>query len=205
MKNSSFAEGGYMYNVLHRPVDRLMASFCLTLVMLVVATVLSFFVPTAVYLAVLFGPGAFLFAFGGLPTRRHWSYGLTTNQKLAIERYYSADDETRKLFPADFVETVRNAKAGSGGTKNNDQYLLAAAAEKILTTAQKRKETLNIRDDKVEVALEFIRQNVEALELDTTARQEVASVGEMPKTAKKMIGRKVVEVPNPLYGRVQDR
>jgi hypothetical protein len=27
----------------------------------------------------------------------------------------------------------------------------------------------------------------------------------MPKTLKKMVGRKVVEVPNPLYGKVQDR
>jgi hypothetical protein len=182
-----------------------MASFCLTLVMLVVATALSFFVPTAVYLAVLFGPGVLLFTFGGLPTRKHWSYGLTTNQQLAIERYYSADAETQKLFPANFVETVRNAKAGSGGTKNNDQYLLAVAAQDILTAAQKRKETLSIRDDKVEVALEVMRQNVEALELDTTARQEVASVGETPKTIKKMVGRKVVEIPNPLYGRMQDR
>ena len=206
MKNSSLAEGGKMYALLHRPVDRLMVSFSLTLVMLVVATVLSFFVPTAVYLTVLFAPGIFLFAFGGIPTRKHWSYGLNTNQKLAIERYLSCDEETKKLFPADFINTVRNAK-GSGpneDSRGSDTYLLAKAAQDIVTAAQLRKEALNVRDDKVEVALEVMRQNVESLNYDTAVLVEVESAGQ-PKTLKKMVGRKVIEVPNPLYGKVQDR
>lgn len=207
MKNKALAENGFLYKFLAKPADRYMTAFGVTLFMLVVATVLSFFLPAAVYLSIMFAPGVSIALFGGTLPRRHWTYGLNTNQRLAIERYESCDEETKKLFPADFVKTVRNAK-GSGPNEDSygsDTHLLAAAAEKIVKAAAARKAALNVRDDNVEVALEMMRQSVESLELDTAVRQEVESTEQMPKTLKKMVGRKVVEIPNPLYNRVQDR
>jgi hypothetical protein len=182
-----------------------MLSFGLTLLMLIVATIVSIFVPhaTVLYLAIMFGPGVALLTFGGILPRKHWTYGLSANQRLAIERYRHADEETKRLFPENFEQTVRNAKGldnhGSDGI-GSDRYKLAKAADDIITAQRRKREALGVaEDDAVTVALTVMSQNVEALELDANALEPT-----MPKTIRKMVGRKIVEVPNPLY-RPQDR
>lgn len=204
MKNKTLAEGGFAYKMLHHHSDRLLTSFGLTLIMLIVATAASFFIPAAFYLPILFGPGAALYLFGGKLTRKHSYYGLSTNQRLAIERYESADEETQKMFPQGFVETVRNAKTLGPNTdgRGSDAYRLSVMAQKIIDAQAKRREASGMAvDDDVEVALQFMQQNIEAVESDTKLIKEVYG----PPTIKKMVGRKVVEMPNPLYGRVQDK
>lgn len=190
---SSLDKDGKLYGALHDPSDRLITSAVMTCVMLLVATGLSFFLPTTMVLMVLFAPGVLTFAFGGALPRRHKMYNLTTNQRLAIERYDNADKETQKLFPKGWVETVRNA---SGEGWNSDQHQLAAAAEKITTAAQKRNQSMNLRDDKVEVALKVLEENTKTLELDAEARKPVDPLDEIDK----------LELPAPKRRkRLQDR
>jgi hypothetical protein len=160
---------------LDSPSDRLVASIIVTVAMLLVATAVSFVAPLWVVLTVLFGPGILTFALGGTVVKKQWDYQLSTNQRLAIQRYRNADDETKKLFPKDWEKTVRNASENSGRLKDNDQYKLAAAAERIVSAAEARKKSLRIGDDKVIVALKMLEENSDMLEREVKENKEILS------------------------------
>lgn len=181
--SNSLQEGGGVYNALHDTSNRLITSAVMTCIMLLVATGLSFFLPTALVLGILAAPGLLTFTFGGMLVRSHPMYNLSTNQRLAIERYREADKETQKMFPKGWEETVR--KASNSGHKS-DAYQLAAAADKIIKVAQERNQSLNLRDDRVEVALTVLKENTESLEREVKSNQEIYA-----PTPKRMIGRKV--------------
>jgi hypothetical protein len=200
LKSNTLAKGGSLYGSLHDASSRAITAAVITCVMLMVATGLSFFLPVGIVLAVLFTPGLLTFAFGGALTRSHYSYNLSTNQKLAIERYMNADVETKKSFPKDWIETVRSAS--TTGTMDED-YKLALAAEKLVNAAKKRQQSLKLGNDKVEVALQILGEQTESLERDAESLQQIHG----PSTMKQMAGRGTVEVPIPkrLRGRVQDR
>lgn len=203
LKSKALANGGALHGALADTSSRLITSAVMTCIMLLVATGLSFFLPTALVLLVLFAPGVLTFALGGTLPKMHYAHNLSTNQRLAIERYMEADDETKKSFPKDWMNTVRSASTTG---QMDEDYQLAAAAEKLVNVAKKRQQALKIGNDKVEVALLVLTENIESLERDAESRSEVFSE---PKTMKKMVGRQVVEVPIPERlrgrGRVQDR
>lgn len=172
IKSDSLKEGGSMYGYLHEPSERIIASAMVTCVMMVIGAGLSFVLPLLATLAVIFGPGLLLFALGGTLTRSHYTYGLSTNQRLAIERYLSADTETKKLFPRHFVETVR---AASTTERMDEDYQLAKAAEEIVTVAGKRRKALKLGDEKVGAALRIMTENVDMLQREVEARKEISS------------------------------
>lgn len=162
---------------LEKPADRLVASIIVTVAMLLVATAVSFVLPLWAVLVVLFGPGVLTFSLGGVVVKRQWDYNLSTNQRLAIERYRDADSDTKKMFPADWEKTVRNARGLGPGTDGigSDRYKLAAAAERIVKAADKRNKSLNVGDDKVIVALKMLEENTDMLEREAKENKEILS------------------------------
>jgi hypothetical protein len=202
VKSELFAEGGKLHGALHDTSNRVITSAVITCIMLLVATGLSFFLPMAIVLVALFAPGVLTFALGGIPSRRHYMYQLSTNQRLAIQRYMDADDETKKMFPRDWINTVRSASTTQKSNQQMDEdFDLAVAAQKIIDVSKKRQKVLGTGNDKVVVALKMIEENVDMMQRDIKDREEVAEVDDMPKTVRRMVGRKIVEEPNPLYGR----
>lgn len=182
LKSKALANGGALHNALADTSSRLITSAVMTCIMLLVATGLSFFLPTALVLMVLFAPGVLTFALGGTLPKMHYAHNLSTNQRLAIERYMNADEDTQKSFPKDWVNTVRSAS--TTGHMDED-YRLAAAAEKLVETAKKRQKALKVGNDKVEVALQMLTENTESLERDLESRNEVFG-----SSAPRAIGRK---------------
>lgn len=162
---------------LDSPSDRLVSSIIVTVAMLLVATAVSFVAPLWVVLTVLFGPGILTFALGGLVVRKQWDYNLNTSQRLAIERYRNADDETKKLFPKDWEKTVRNAKGLGPNTdgRGSDTYRLAVAAGRIVNAARARQKSLNVGDDNVIVALKVLEENADMLEREAQENKEILS------------------------------
>lgn len=147
--------------MLEKPSERFVISFIVTVFMLVMGFGLSFVLPAVIVIPLIFTPGVLVFAFGGMIPRRHWTYGLNTNQRLAIERYRNADEETKKYFPEGWEQTVRNAKGLGIGS---DTYKLAKAAEDIISSSRRYQKKMDTGDDAVVVALTVIRQNKELLD-----------------------------------------
>lgn len=159
------------------PSDRLIASIIVTVAMLLPATAVSFMAPLWVVLALIFGPGLLTFTLGGVVVRKQWDYNLNTSQRLAIERYRNADDETKKLFPKDWEKTVRNAKGLGPNTdgRGSDTYRLAVAAGRIVDAAKARQKSLNVGDDNVIVALKVLEENADMLEREAQENKEILS------------------------------
>lgn len=178
LKNEALGKDGVLYNALADTSSRLITSAVMTCIMLLVATGLSFFLPTALVLLVLFAPGVLTFALGGTLPKMHYAYNLTQNQRLAIEAYMESDETSRRDFPAGFIETVRKAK------NDKDQRQLCIAAQSIVKLQRERLDSMDIRDDKVSVALKVMGEKVQELENDIQSRKEV--FGSSPKA----LGRK---------------
>jgi hypothetical protein len=193
IKSQKFAKDGSLYNALHDTSNRLITSAVITCIMLLVTTGLSFFLPTALVLTALFAPGVLTFALGGMPSRRHYLYQLSANQRLAIERYENADEDTKKSFPKDWVNTVRSA---STTQQMDEDYRLAVAAQNLINASKKRQKALKVGNDKVLVALEVLAQNTESLERDADAHKEINAdpfekeMAQLDRRPRKSISRK---------------
>ena len=156
-------EDSIRYSWLKKPEDRWVTALMVAIVMVVVGACLSVVLPVWAVLTVIFAPAVVTGFFGQYLIPKDEFTGLSTNQRLAIERYRSADEATKKLFPEGFEQTVRNATDTNGqkGYGDNDQYKLAVAAQRILDASKARNDALKVGDDAVIVALQMMTENAD--------------------------------------------